>query len=79
MSKASTADWKKRLGSVPAPAADSPAPPVAAPRGSTPPRFSTYLDAELRRRLKIHAATVGRPVWEVVRDALTAYLDAPRQ
>lgn len=44
--------------------------------GSCPPRFSTYLDPELRRQLKIHAATVGRPVWEIVTEALTAYLDA---
>lgn len=52
--------------------------PAPAPRGKQVPDglvpFSTYLPPELRRRVKVHAAEVGRPVWQVVADALEAHL-----
>jgi len=53
-------------------AAPPPRPEPATSR--TPPRFSTYLSRELRRRLKIRAAESDRPVWELVTEAVETYL-----
>ena len=59
--------------------ANKPAPQVdESPKGKQVPDglvpFSTYLPPDLRRRVKVRAAEDGVSVWEVVRDALEAYL-----
>lgn len=46
----------------------------ASPVATEVAMFSTRLDADLRRRLKVHAAERGQTIQEVTEAALRAYL-----
>jgi hypothetical protein len=44
--------------------------------GATPPRFMTNLETEIRTTLKVQAAVEGRPMWQLVQEAVLEYLSA---
>jgi len=50
--------------------------PVGSPAAETSVMFSTRLNADLRRQLKVHAAERGQTIQEVTETALREYLQA---
>jgi hypothetical protein len=62
-----------KLASKPARPEAAPAAPSKQDPADLVP-FSTYLPADLRKRVKIHAAERGLPVWQIVVEALEATL-----
>ena len=68
--------WDDLKGGEPAATSgDRPAPPAVTPAtGREKVTFSTYTTADVRARLRHLAIDEGRPVWEIVTEALEAYL-----
>lgn len=74
LAKAPTKEHPLAPDSVPEPTPKST--PIGSPAAETSVMFSTRLNADLRRRLKVHAAERGQTIQEVTEAAIRAYLSS---